>query len=414
MSESRAINVAEMPLGDAGRTRAVDVVRAERPRIAFVTNFCPHYRVKTFELLAERVDVDFYFYSDGAEWYWQKQHGTQRGQFTHEYLRGFRLLGTRITPTLPGRLRHENYQAIVKCTDGRFALAASYLTARLSKRPFILWTGIWCDIDTPFHRMAAPLMRRIYRGAAAIVTYGEHVKRYLERLGVPGEKIFVTTHAVDNEAYARAVPAQEVAALREKLRVPAESRVLLYLGRLEECKGLPYLLEAFQSVKNKAVLVIAGDGSERPALERLSTAYGVRDNVRFIGYVEASAAVLYYAMAYAFVLPSVTTRAGRETWGLVVNEAMNQGVPVIATETVGAAAGGLVRDRENGFVVPERDAGALARAMDELLESPKLREEMGENAQRIISTWNNEQMVAGFEQAVAYALRKSDPVLTSW
>jgi glycosyltransferase involved in cell wall biosynthesis len=63
--------------------------------------------------------------------------------------------------------------------------------------------------------------------------------------------------------------------------------------------------------------------------------------------------------------------------------------------------------------VPERDANALARAIDELLESPELREEMGENARQIISTWDNRQMVQGFERAVAYALRKSDPVLTS-
>jgi glycosyltransferase involved in cell wall biosynthesis len=413
MSETRAINAMEIPLNQTSRAGALDEARAEKYRIAFVTNFCPHYRVKTFELLAERFDADFYFYSDGGEWYWQKQHGTKQGNFTHEYLRGFRILGTRITPGLPRRLRRGNYQAIVKCTDGRFALAASYLMARLSKRPFILWSGIWSDIDTPFHRATAPLMRRIYRGAAAIVTYGEHVKRYLERLGVPGEKIFVTTHAVDNEAYARLISAEEVAALREKLRVLPEKRVILYLGRLEESKGLRYLLEAFRQVKEKAVLVVAGEGSERKELERLAAAHGLSDAIRFAGYVETDAALPYYAAAYALVLPSVTTRTGREPWGLVVNEAMNQGVPVIASETVGAAAGGLVRDRVNGFVVPERDANALARAIDELLESPELREEMGENARQIISTWDNRQMVQGFERAVAYALRKSDPVLTS-
>jgi glycosyltransferase involved in cell wall biosynthesis len=392
-----------------GRALATD----RRTKIAFVTNFCPHYRVKTFELLAERFDADFFFYSDGAEWYWQKKHGTQRGNFAHEYLRGFRFLGTRVTPALPSRLQRENYQAIVKCIDGRFALAASYLAARLTKRPFILWTGIWSDIDTPFHRAAAPIMRRIYRGAAAIVTYGEHVKRYLVKLGVPGEKIFVAAHAVNNEAYARAVPAAEIAALRERLRIPATQPVILYLGRLEASKGLRYLLQAFRQVKEKAVLVVAGDGRERSELERLAAAYGLGERVRFAGYVAPDASLPYYAMAYAFVLPSVTTRAGREPWGLTVNEAMNQGVPVIASETVGAAAGGLVRDRVNGFVVPERDARSLARALGELLESPQPHAEMSENARRIISTWDNRQMVCGFERAVAYAVHKDDPLLTS-
>lgn len=409
----RAIAATSELQAEATPARGREVVTDRRTKIAFVTNFCPHYRVKTFELLAERFDADFVFYSDGAEWYWQKRHGTQRGNFAHEYLRGFQFLGTRVTPALPSRLQRENYEAIVKCIDGRFALAASYLTARFTERPFILWTGIWSDIDTPFHRAAAPIMRRIYRGAAAIVTYGEHVKRYLVRIGVPGEKIFVAAHAVDNEAYSRAVPAAEVAGLRKKLRVPATERVILYLGRLEESKGLRYLLEAFRRVKEKATLVVAGDGREHSELKRLAEACGLGERIRFAGYVAPDASLPYYAMAYAFVLPSVTTRAGREPWGLTVNEAMNQRVPVIASESVGAAAGGLVRDRVNGFVVPERDAGSLARALEELLESPRLRAEMSESAWQTISTWDNRQMVRGFEQAVAYAVHKDDPLLTS-
>ena len=63
------------------------------------------------------------------------------------------------------------------------------------------------------------------------------------------------------------------------------------------------------------------------------------------------------------MLPSITTALDKEPWGLVVNEAMHAGLPVVATDAVGAAAGGLVRDGENGFVVPERDADALAAAV---------------------------------------------------
>lgn len=392
---------------------ATAAVSERTAKIAFVTNFCPHYRVKTFELLAERFDTDFYFYSDGGEWYWQKQHGTRRGKFWHEYLGGFRVLGTRITPTLPLKLRGKHYEAIVKCIDGRFALAASYLSARLSRLPFILWTGVWSDIDTPFHRLAAPFIRNIYREAAAIVVYGEHVKRYLHRLGVDDRKIFVAAHAVDNERYAAQVPNAEIQSVREAVRLSRSDRVILYLGRLEESKGLPYLLEAFRRVKGDAVLLIAGEGGMRPALEHLAVEYGISDRIRFAGYVPPDETLAYYAMAYALVLPSVTTKFGKEPWGLVVNEAMNQGVPVIATETVGAAAGGLVRGGINGFVVPERDPVALWRAMETMLESQRLRDELSANARRTICRWDNVQMVRGFEQAVAYAMHKDDSLLTS-
>jgi glycosyltransferase involved in cell wall biosynthesis len=387
----------------------------ERPlRVAFVTNFCPHYRVKTFELLAKHYEADFLFYSDGNEWYWQQSHGMRTGQFRHQYLRGITVLGTRITPSLVSKLWRGNYDAIVTGIDGRFALAATFLAAHLRRRPLILWTGIWSAMDTPFHRLVSPLTRYIYRRANAIVTYGEHVKRYLIDLGVAKEKIFIAPHAVDNQQYASPVPADEIQALREKLGLSSTDRVVLYLGRLEEIKGLTYLLEAFCRVATAdAVLVLAGDGSERQTLQRLSVELGIEDRVRFSGYVPPENTLPYYSMAHALVLPSITTRYGKELWGLVVNEAMNQGVPIIASDAVGAVAGGLVRNGENGFVVPQRNPRALAHAIQMILDSADLRKGMSCQALQIIGEWDNEQMVGGFRHAVDYVMHKDDPLLTS-
>jgi glycosyltransferase involved in cell wall biosynthesis len=176
---------------------------------------------------------------------------------------------------------------------------------------------------------------------------------------------------------------------------------------------LPDLVRALRLVKSDATLVLAGEGGERKRLEKLVAELGIDMRVRFAGYVRPDATLPFYAMAYALVLPSVTTKAGKETWGLVVNEAMNQGVPVIATESVGAAAGGLVRDGVNGFVVPERNPAALAKAMESLLGSQHLRDEMGRNAREIVARWDNEQMIRGFEAAIAFAMHKDDALLTS-
>ena len=89
-----------------------------------------------------------------------------------------------------------------------------------------------------------------------------------------------------------------------------------------------------------------------------------------------------YAACDVLVVPSISTRTFREPWGLVVNEAMNRGLPVIASDAVGAAAGGLVRDGENGIIVPEADTGALARAISRLEADGALRERMGAAAAR--------------------------------
>jgi len=380
-------------------------------RIAFITNICAHYRVQTFETLARYHDVDYYFFSVGDEWYWQQEHGVQAGDFHYEYLPGFRLGRTRVTPTLPWKLWRGNYDIYIKCINGRFALPITYLIARLKRKPFILWTGIWMRLQTPFHRLAWPLTRYIYHHADAIVVYGEHVKRYLMSEGVPGERIFVAAHAVDNEAYNYLVSEEEEDALRRQLDIAADKKVVLYLGRLEKVKGLPYLLEAFASLRrDDAVLVLAGTGLEKARLEWLAQELGIAENVRFGGYVPPEKTVPYYSIAWVYVLPSITTPYGKELWGLVVNEAFNQGVPVIATEAVGAAVGGLVQDGVNGFVVPERDSVALAQALQRILDDPGLRERLSQNARQIIAGWDNERMVMGFRQAIEYVTGHSSTV----
>ena len=206
--------------------------------------------------------------------------------------------------------------------------------------------------------------------------------------------------------YNRFVTQDEKATLRARLKV-ANNKIVIYLGRLEEVKGLSYLLKAFALLNaNNTTLVIIGDGSLREPLTGLARELGISANVRFAGYAAPEEALNYYAIADVFVLPSVTTPNGKETWGLVVNEAMNQGVPVIATDAVGAAAGGLVQNGVNGFVVAERDSKALAEAIQRIINDDELRLEMSRNARRIIAGWDNERMVQGFQQAIAYALNK--------
>jgi len=379
-------------------------------KVAFVTNFCPHYRVKTFETLARHQEMDYLFFSKGDEWYWPQPHGVSQGAFHLEYLPGFSIGRLRMTPALPLRLWRGQHRVIIKCITGRFALPAAYVVARLKGTPFVLWTGVWMRLQTPFHRLFFPVVRHIYRHADAVVVYGEHVKRYLVAEGVAEDRIFVAPHAMDNDAYRRAVTAAEQAELRRTLGLEAEQKVVLYLGRLEEAKGLSYLLDAFASVDDeKAVLVFCGDGAAGPALREQARRRRVESRVRFAGYVPTEQAVAYYALAWVFVLPSVTTPVFKEPWGLVVNEAFNQGLPVIATDAVGAAAGGLVRDGVTGFVVPERDSAALAAALRRVLGDRALRDALGARAREVVAGWDNERMVRGFRDAIDFATRSARP-----
>jgi glycosyltransferase involved in cell wall biosynthesis len=373
-------------------------------KLLFVTNLCPHYRVKTFETLARRVATHFVFYSSGSERYWNRQlHGRQTGDFAHEYLDGFSVGPVRITPGLVARLWSTDADAVIKCVNGRFALPVTYLLCRLRRKPFVLWTGIWSHPRTPFHTLTFPLTRYLYRHADAVAVYGTHVRTYLIELGVAPERIFVAWHAADNAVYNQPVPPTALSELRRELALEAR-RVILYVGRLDAAKGLDHLIEACAQLSDlSVVLVLAGSGDAHASLLAQAKAAGLA--TRFVGPVPTQALYTYYALADAFVLPSITTARNKETWGLVVNEAMNQGVPVVTSAAVGAAAGGLVRDGDTGLVVPERDTAALAAALRRLLTEPGLAHRLGEAARQEVACWTNERMVEGFMAAADYAIR---------
>lgn len=383
----------------------------DKLKLACVHNFATHYTVTVFQILARYFDVDFFFFSRGEDWFWLKEHGVESGLARARYLDGFHIGRTRITLSLPYLLWKGGYALYLKCINGRFAVPATYLVARCRAKPFVLWTGIWCRLQTRFHRIVFPVTRYIYRHADAIITYGEHVKRYLISEGVPAERIFVAPHAVDNSVYGREVPQAERDSLLSSLNIPPEQRIVLYLGRLERIKGLDYLIDAFASLNRRdAVLVLAGTGSETSRLQLLARQKRLGSAVRFAGYVPKQCAPAYYACAWTYVLPSITLPTGKELWGLVVNEAFNQGLPVIATGAVGAVAGGLVRDGVNGFVVPERDSAALANALRKILDDPAERMRLSNHARESVRDWDQERMVAGICEAIQYALSRSRSV----
>jgi glycosyltransferase involved in cell wall biosynthesis len=108
-------------------------------------------------------------------------------------------------------------------------------------------------------------------------------------------------------------------------------------------------------------------------------------------------------------MPSLATRSFREPWGLVANEAMNQRCAIIATDAVGAAAGGLVRHGRNALVVPAGDAAALAAALRRLHDDAPLRARLAGNGARDVAAFTFEAWAAGFEQALVGTTAGCDP-----
>jgi len=156
---------------------------------------------------------------------------------------------------------------------------------------------------------------------------------------------------------------------------PNDAFVFLVFGRLEDVKAVDKVINAFalldQQLKQRSRLLIAGDGSSRSALESQVEAQGLGDRVQFLGSVPSDQAPRIFGEANALVLASRD-----EPWGLVVNEALSAGIPVIGPFWIGAFAD-LVVHGETGLVTQDNTPLRLAAAMRTLLIDPSRAAEMG-------------------------------------
>ena len=336
--------------------------------VALVTSVVTDYRAEPFRMLAEAEGVEVLAFRDAGG---PTQLGVAR------------------------RVASGRYRAVVCGLGGRIALPATYLAARRAGVPFVLWTSIWSHPRSAAHALSYLPTRALYRRADAVVTYGPHVTRYVVDRRGRSDDVFEAPQAVSAEEFGRTLPAEVVAAARERAGASEGDFLALFVGRLVREKGVEVLLDAWRraGLGERAALAFAGDGQLRTAVESAGA--------RALGPLPRSELPALYAAADTLVLPSIRTATFLEPWGLVVNEAMHQGTPILATEAVGAVAGGLVRDGRNGLVAPQGDAETLAARLRSLSANPELRARLGEAAREDVGAYT----YAGWVEGVREALR---------
>src|SRR5919204_3035745 len=177
------------------------MLRSVGRRIAFIDYLATHYRRRLYEELARRMDVDFYFFADERERYWNRKIPlVQSGAFRRVELRRYRIAGQAVMPGLALRLNRRRYHAVIKSLNGKLMLPIVYGTSRATRLPFVLWTGMWHHPTTTVHRLSRRPTEHVYRSVEAIVAYGEHVRRFLATVpGVDSDKVFVAGQAVEPE-----------------------------------------------------------------------------------------------------------------------------------------------------------------------------------------------------------------------
>lgn len=241
--------------------------------------------------------------------------------------------------------------------------------------------------------------RFFYQKVAAFGCVGKEQYHYYTAYGVAREKMFWTPYCVDNRFFAQA----RQTALREQIRgqlgfLPAQ-RVLLFCGKLIPLKRFIDVIQAFAKLRERERygLLVIGDGPLRAEWEERVRQERLR-GVQFVGFKNQSELPAFYGAGDCLIVPS-----SRETWGLVVNEAMNLGLPIIASDQVGCGPD-LVRAGENGYVYPVGDTQALAERIDTLFASEETRSAMGERSRQIVDEYSVEANVQGIWKALLFAL----------
>ncbi len=245
------------------------------------------------------------------------------------------------------------------------------------------------------------LLPKLFRRCDGFLSAGSLNRNYYLHYGAREEEIFHMPYAVDN-AYFQSIIEKNRAdrqAFRKSLDLEEGRPVILYASKMTAQKNAMDLLEAYIRLANGKkqepypYLLFVGNGEERARLEAKAQRTGW-NSIRFLGFQPQAKLPLFFDLCDVFVLTS-----SYESWGLVVNEAMNAGKSVIVGDGVGCAPD-LVRPEENGFVVPNRDIDALESALEEIVFDPEKSKKMGQESLKIINAWNFSENLRGLKQAI--------------
>jgi glycosyltransferase involved in cell wall biosynthesis len=356
-------------------------------KIALLTEIIAPYRIPVFNALARRdgiqLHVIFLAETDPTQRDWLVYKNEI--EFSYEVLPAWRrrfgpwhvLLNRRMW----GALERFEPDSIL-C--GGYNHLAFWEAMTWAKRRGVGFSA-WVESTNLDHRALGPLTvflkKRFIRNCRSFAVPGKSSLEYLRSLGAPSGRIYVAPNAVDNCRFATLARAarEREKECRADLGVP--DRYFLFVGRLIREKGIFQLLEAYSrlepTLRSDVGLVFVGEGPAKGELK--SRAAKMQSGcVVFPGFAQRDKLAGFYGLAEALVFPTLS-----DPWGLVVNEAMACGIPIIATDVAGCVAD-LVRDGDNGCVVPPRDVTKLQEAMSALARDHQLVRRMGERSARLI------------------------------
>jgi glycosyltransferase involved in cell wall biosynthesis len=237
------------------------------------------------------------------------------------------------------------------------------------------------------------LARWTFSRASAVTACSPDLQQGAQMLGADASRVHLIPWGADVDRFQLLQPSND---LRDRLGLQADQLVILSLGRLVRKKGVEYLIRAMTHVAYKhpnICCLIGGEGPEKAALQQLATVLGVGNHVHFVGAIPWDQVPQYLHLCDLFVVPSIHDEHGNvDGMPTTILEAMAAAKPVVGSNVAGIPL--VVSHGESGLLVEEQNVDDLARSLINLLESPELRRQYGENALYRVRQELNWQRVA--------------------
>jgi glycosyltransferase involved in cell wall biosynthesis len=333
--------------------------------------------------------------------------------YAHEFLPnvhpkpGPQSFWSRTNPVLWERIHPQRVDAVIVFGWGFASTLIALAAARAHGVPAIMHS------ESNLGPITRPPWKTAVRGATltglfgqcdAFLAVGSKGREMYEAYGAATEQVFIANYCADNEFFEgeRTRLAPRRAELRAALGVDDDRAILVCPGKLFPDKEPLELVEAFAEVRRKrpARLVFLGDGPLRDDVTRAARERGIGDDVLITGFKNQREIGEVYAAADLMAFPSK-----RETWGIVVNEAMLFGLPVVCSDQV-TAHHDLVEPGVTGDTYPSGNARALASVLERRLAEPATMRSMGEAGLVRVRGWNYDVATANTAAAIGYAVER--------
>lgn len=368
--------------------------------IGIVTNIRAPYRTLQFNEFSRIRNVNINVYYTNKKIDNRKWEMVSDIKFTESDLKGFKV---------SNRYGYINRGIMKIVKDNDLIILGSYeqptmiflsLICRILNKPYVLlYDGISCDrLNIKEHNIKKFIKSIVINNSDAIMGNGIISKEYFSKVfKYTEEKIFNQYLTVDikkiNELYKKRLYYRNK--IRDKFGIADNQKVLIYSGRVIELKNIESVIEALSRIKDSnLVFLIVGGG---PLEEKiLNMAKNLKVKVIITGFINIQEELFkYYFAADALILPS-----RNEVWGLVVNEGMAAGLPVLVSEICGCQKD-LVKSGYNGYVFDPYDLEDLSKKINLLINDKRL-VEMGKNSKEIIDTWTFENSRISLEAIIEY------------